>query len=182
FTGLLRSFPEWRGYALLAAVLTLSLGLLVLGRMPKVRQTGYLVMGGLIALVSTGLLVLIDATAFEYIDPTNIIAIIAMSPLVLLACAIILTEGVELAASLWREDRRYVAAAIPEVTSRVSIHVPIYNEPPQMVIETLNALARLDYDDYEVIILDNNTPDPETWRPVEAHCRTLGPRFRFFHF
>ncbi|HXR94546.1 MAG TPA: glycosyltransferase family 2 protein, partial [Rhizomicrobium sp.] len=37
-------------------------------------------------------------------------------------------------------------------------------------------------DDYEVIILDNNTPDPETWRPVEAHCRTLGPRFRFFHF
>jgi len=182
FTGLLRSFPEWRGYALLAAVLTLSLGLLVLGRMPKVRQTGYLVMGGLIALVSTGLLVLIDATAFEYIDPTNIIAIIAMSPLVLLACAIILTEGVELAASLWREDRRYVAAAIPEVTSRVSIHVPIYNEPPQMVIETLNALARLGYDDYEVIILDNNTPDPETWRPVEAHCRTLGPRFRFFHF
>ena len=29
-----------------------------------------------------------------------------------------------------------------------------------MVIETLNALSRLDYDDYEVILLDNNTPDP----------------------
>ncbi|HWF64968.1 MAG TPA: glycosyltransferase, partial [Rhizomicrobium sp.] len=182
FTGLLRSFPEWRGYALLAAVLTLSLGLLVLGRMPKVRQTGYLVMGGLIALVSTGLLVLIDATALEYIDPTNIIAIIAMSPLVLLACAIILTEGVELAASLWREDRRYVPATIPETSARVSIHLPTYNEPPQMVIETLNALARLDYDDYEVIVLDNNTPDPDAWRPVEAHCKALGPRFRFFHF
>ena len=51
-----------------------------------------------------------------------------------------------------------------------------------MVIETLNALARLDYDNYEVIVLDNNTPDPEIWRPVEAHCTTLGPRFRFFHF
>ena len=51
-----------------------------------------------------------------------------------------------------------------------------------MVIETLNALARLDYDNFEVIVLDNNTPDPEVWRPVEAHCRTLGPRFRFFHF
>src|SRR6201995_2391193 len=72
FTGMLRSFPEWRGYALLAAVLTLALGLLVLGRMPRVRQTGYLVMGGLVALVSTGLLVLIDATALIYIDPTDI--------------------------------------------------------------------------------------------------------------
>jgi exo-beta-1,3-glucanase (GH17 family)/cellulose synthase/poly-beta-1,6-N-acetylglucosamine synthase-like glycosyltransferase len=182
FTGLLRSFPEWRGYALLAAVLSLSLGLLILGRMPKVRQTGYLVMGGLIALVSTGLLALIDATALEYIDPTNIIAIIAMSPLVLLACAIILTEGIELAASLWRVDRRTVRAAISETSQRISIHVPTYNEPPQMVIETLDALARLDYEDYDVILLDNNTPHPEAWRPVEAHCKMLGPRFRFFHF
>ncbi len=182
FTGLLRSFPEWRGYALLAAVLSLSLGLLILGRMPKVRQTGYLVMGGLIALVSTGLLALIDATALEYIDPTDIAAMIAMSPLVLLACAIILTEGIELAASLWRVDRRLVPAAIPEKSARVSIHLPTYNEPPQMVIETINALARLDYDNYEVIVLDNNTPDPEVWRPVEAHCKLLGPRFRFFHF
>jgi exo-beta-1,3-glucanase (GH17 family)/cellulose synthase/poly-beta-1,6-N-acetylglucosamine synthase-like glycosyltransferase len=182
FTGLLRSFPEWRGYALLAAVLSLALGLLILGRMPKVRQTGYLVMGGVIALVSTGLLALIDATALIYIDPTDIAAMIAMSPLVLLACAIILTEGIELAASLWRVDRRLVPAAIPEKCPRISVHLPTYNEPPQMVIATIDALTRLDYDDYEVIVLDNNTKDSEVWRPVEAHCRTLGPRFRFFHF
>jgi exo-beta-1,3-glucanase (GH17 family)/cellulose synthase/poly-beta-1,6-N-acetylglucosamine synthase-like glycosyltransferase len=187
FTGLLRTFPEWRGYALVAAVLSLLLGLLILGRMPRVRQTGYLVMGGMVALVSTGLLALIDAAALEYVDPTDIIALVAMSPLVLLACAVILTEGIELAASLWRVDRRVVPMAIPEVAPRVSIHVPTYNEPPAMVIETLNALARLDYDNFEVILLDNNTPDPEVWRPVEAHCRALNavssvPRFRFFHF
>lgn len=187
FTGLLRTFPEWRGYALMASVLSLLLGLLILGRMPRVRQPGYLVMGGMIALVSTGLLVLIDATALEYVDPTDIIAMVAMSPLVLLACAVILTEGVELAASLWREERRTVRLAIPQVAPRVSIHVPAYNEPPDMVIATLNALARLDYDNFEVIVLDNNTPDPAVWRPVEAHCRHLNaacdvPRFRFFHF
>ena len=185
FTGLLRNFPEWRGYALMAAILSLLLGLLVLGRMPRVRQTGYLVMGGMIVLISTGLLALIDATALEYVDPTDIAAMIAMSPLVLLACAVILTEGIEIAASLWRVDRRVTRLAIPQVSPRVSIHLPTYNEPPQMVIETLNALARLDYDNFEVIILDNNTPDPETWRPVEAHCRVLNEasaRFRFFHF
>lgn len=181
FTGMLRTFPEWRGYALVAAVLSLLLGLLVLGRMPRVRQSGYLVMGAMITMVSTGLLMLIDATALEYVDTTDIAAMIAMSPLVILACIVILTEGIEMAASLWRVDRRVVALAIPQVSPRVSVHVPTYNEPPQMVIDTLNALARLDYDNFEVILLDNNTPDPATWQPVEAHCRTLGPNFRFFH-
>ncbi len=42
---MLRSFPEWRVYALGAAFLTFLLGLLILGQMPAVRQTGYLVMG-----------------------------------------------------------------------------------------------------------------------------------------
>jgi cellulose synthase/poly-beta-1,6-N-acetylglucosamine synthase-like glycosyltransferase len=182
FTGLIRTFPEWRGYALMAAVLSLLLGLLVLGRMPRMRQSGYLMMGGMIVLVSTGLLALIDATALEYVDPTDVVAMIAMSPLVLLACAVILTEGIEMAASLWRVERRVVRVGIPEKAPRVSVHVPTYNEPPQMVIETLNALARLDYDNFEVIVLDNNTPAPEVWEPVQAHCRKLGPDFRFFHF
>ncbi len=187
FTGMLRTFPEWRTYALMAAVLSLLLGLLVLGRMPRVRQTGYLMMGGMIVLVSTGLLALIDATALEYVDPTDIAALIAMSPLVLLACAVILTEGIEMAASLWRVERRIVRVSIPETSPRVSIHVPTYNEPPQMVIETLDVLSRLDYDNFEVILLDNNTSDPKVWRPVEAHCRLLNAqspvqRFRFFHF
>jgi cellulose synthase/poly-beta-1,6-N-acetylglucosamine synthase-like glycosyltransferase len=63
----------------------------------------------------------------------------------------------------------------------VSIHVPAYNEPPAMLIETLDALARLDYPDFEVLVIDNNTRDEAGWRPVEAHCATLGARFRFFH-
>ncbi|MDE2163902.1 MAG: glycosyltransferase [Alphaproteobacteria bacterium] len=182
FMGLLRSFPEWRSYTLLAAIFTLLLGLLILGHMPRVRQTGYIVMGGLVALVTTGLLLVIDATTLDYIDPADIAMILAMSPLVFLASAVILTEGVELASSLWRVERRAVRAAIPEASPRVSVHVPCYNEPPAMVIETLDALALLDYDNFEVIALDNNTTDPEVWRPVEAHCATLGPRFRFYHF
>ena len=187
FTGLIRTFPEWRSYALMASIISLLLGLLVLGRMPRVRQTGYLLMGGMVVLVSTGLLALIDATALEYVEPTDIAAMIAMAPLVLLACAVILTESIEMAASLWRVDRRVMKLGIPEKAPRVSIHLPIYNEPPQMVAETLNALARLDYDNFEVIVLDNNTPEPETWRPVEAHCRKLNAEagaqiFRFFHF
>lgn len=64
----------------------------------------------------------------------------------------------------------------------VSIHVPSYNEPPELMINTLRALSELNYDNYEVIVLDNNTPDPAVWQPVKAYCDTLGDKFRFFHF
>jgi exo-beta-1,3-glucanase (GH17 family)/cellulose synthase/poly-beta-1,6-N-acetylglucosamine synthase-like glycosyltransferase len=181
FTGLLRTFPQWRTYALIAAALTLALGLLILGWMPRMRQQGYLMMGGLVAVVSTGLLMLIDASSLEYVEPADLAMIIAMAPLVLLASTVILTEGIELAASLWRVERRAIPVAIPEQSPRVSIHVPCYNEPSAMVIETLDALSRLDYDNFEVIVLDNNTPERETWRPVQARCAELGKRFRFYH-
>jgi cellulose synthase/poly-beta-1,6-N-acetylglucosamine synthase-like glycosyltransferase len=169
-------------YTFLAAIFSLLLGLLILSRMPRVRSTGYLVMGGLVALVTTGILLLIDATTLNYVDPTDIAMILAMSPLVLLASTVILTEGIELAAVLWRVERRLMRVAIPEAAQLVSVHVPCYNEPPAMMIATLDALARLDYENFEVIVLDNNTPDVESWAPVQAHCDALGSRFRFFHF
>jgi cellulose synthase/poly-beta-1,6-N-acetylglucosamine synthase-like glycosyltransferase len=69
----------------------------------------------------------------------------------------------------------------PASTRKVSVHLPAYNEPPDMLIETLDALSRLNYPNYEVIVVDNNTRDEAVWRPVEAHCARLGARFRFFH-
>jgi cellulose synthase/poly-beta-1,6-N-acetylglucosamine synthase-like glycosyltransferase len=63
----------------------------------------------------------------------------------------------------------------------VSIHVPCHNEPPDLVIGTLDALAALDYERFEVLVIDNNTRDPALWRPVQAHCAALGGRFRFLH-
>ncbi|HLY05594.1 MAG TPA: glycosyltransferase [Rhizomicrobium sp.] len=181
FTGMLRAFPAWRTYASGAALLSLLLGLLILGRMPRVRQPGYIVMGALVGFVSTGLLVVLDASTLEYIQPSDLAMTLAMIPLVFLAAAVILTEGVELASSLWRVERRVLDTVVPETPPRVSVHVPCYNEPPAMVIATLNALSRLDYENFEVVVLDNNTPDPETWQPVEAHCAELGDRFRFHH-
>jgi len=68
-----------------------------------------------------------------------------------------------------------------EYTPFVSIHVPTYSEPPEVVMHTLDYLKNLAYQDYEVIVIDNNTTDENLWKPVEAYCQTLGPRFRFFH-
>jgi exo-beta-1,3-glucanase (GH17 family)/cellulose synthase/poly-beta-1,6-N-acetylglucosamine synthase-like glycosyltransferase len=181
FSGMLRTFPAWRSYALGGAILTFLLGLLILSRMPRVSQPGYLVMGALVGTVTTGLLWLLDASTLEYIRPSDIVMTLAMIPLVFVAAAVVLTEGIELASSLWRVERREMRSLRADQAPRVSIHVPCYNEPPAMVMATLDALSRIDYENHEVIVLDNNTPDPDVWRPVEAHCATLGPRFRFFH-
>lgn len=66
-------------------------------------------------------------------------------------------------------------------TPRVCLQVPAYNEPPELLRETLEALSRLDYPNYVVQVVVNNTTDPELWKPVEDDCRRLGPRFRFIH-
>ncbi|MDX9740460.1 MAG: glycosyltransferase [Gammaproteobacteria bacterium] len=78
-----------------------------------------------------------------------------------------------------RWNRRFTPGPVPGYTPKVSLHVPAYNEPPELVIRTLNALAALDYPNFEVIVIDDNTRDPAVWRPVQEHCRRLG--FRFFH-
>jgi cellulose synthase/poly-beta-1,6-N-acetylglucosamine synthase-like glycosyltransferase/exo-beta-1,3-glucanase (GH17 family) len=72
-------------------------------------------------------------------------------------------------------------AVLPAALPMVSIHVPAYNEPPDMLKLTLDSIAQLDYPHFECIVVINNTPDPALWRPVEEHCRTLGERFRFVY-
>ena len=85
--------------------------------------------------------------------------------------------------AVWRRPHRPLSDA-GAGRPKVSIHLPCYAEPPEVVIATIDRLARLDYPDFEVMVCDNNTPDEALWRPVEAHCRAIDPagdRFRFFH-
>jgi glycosyltransferase involved in cell wall biosynthesis len=96
-----------------------------------------------------------------------------------LACAYLWEICDALGTERWR---RRVTAAV-ELPGReadlpfVSLHVPAHNEPPDMVIETLTALVRLDYPRYEVILIDDNTDDESLWRPVEEWCARHGVIF-----
>src|SRR6266496_811804 len=64
---------------------------------------------------------------------------------------------------------------------KVSIHIPAYFEPVEMLKQTLDAVSRLDYPNFECVVIINNTPDPEFWQPIQDHCRTLGERFKFIN-
>ncbi len=62
----------------------------------------------------------------------------------------------------------------------VSLQVPAYNEPPDMLIETIRSLEAIDYPHLEILVVDNNTTDPDLWMPVEEYCRDR-PRVKFIH-
>jgi cellulose synthase/poly-beta-1,6-N-acetylglucosamine synthase-like glycosyltransferase len=71
------------------------------------------------------------------------------------------------------------AARLAEEDSRafVSLHVPAHNEPPEMVIATLTSLLQIDYPNYEIVAIDDNTDDEALWRPVEQWCAANGVKF-----
>ena len=70
--------------------------------------------------------------------------------------------------------------ADPTFQPFVSIHVPAYNEPPEILIATIKSLEAQDYPNFEIVVLDNNTKDPAIWLPVEEYCRNR-PRVTFVH-
>ncbi|TXI44804.1 glycosyltransferase [Methylophilus sp.] len=63
----------------------------------------------------------------------------------------------------------------------VSIHLACYNEPPEMVIATIDSLRKLNYSRYEVIVVDNNTKDEAKWKPLETYMATMPDHFHFYH-
>ena len=115
------------------------------------------------------------------------LGLILLVPLVLIAMARI----EEIAAiAFGRKPRRLISkgeamapATIGEAVAfpKVSIHVPAYFEPPEMLKQTLDAVSRLDYPNFECVVIINNTPDPNFWQPIQDHCRALGERFKFIN-
>jgi len=106
-------------------------------------------------------------------------------PAQIILLVVVLIGGYELTQLTWArtQRRRFTPETSPQPTRfpKVSLHLPCYNEPPEMVKETLDSLAALDYPNFEVLVMDNNTRDPEVWKPVAAYCAELGERFHFYH-
>ncbi len=115
------------------------------------------------------------------------LGLVLLVPLVLIAMARI--EEIA-AVAFGKKPRRLIVKGEPTVPAtiggsvsfpKVSIHIPAYFEPPDMLKATLDAVARLDYPNFECVVIINNTPDPAFWQPIQDHCRALGERFKFIN-
>ncbi len=176
--------PGWRGLVAITIGLTVLL-LAVLFR----DSSGLMARGrGFLAFVAYTITTVAVWMTYEYsrqyLTPVTVIVGITMMFAALGVIVVLLAEAHELAEAAWMRPWRNVSRppGMPdEQLPMVSIHVPTYNEPSEMLVKTLDALAALRYPRFEVLVIDNNTKDATVWEPVRAHCEQLGARFRFFH-
>ncbi len=63
----------------------------------------------------------------------------------------------------------------------VSIHMPCANEPPEQVIESIRSICKLDYKNFEILVIINNTFEESMWMPVEKFCQGLETHVRFIN-
>jgi exo-beta-1,3-glucanase (GH17 family)/cellulose synthase/poly-beta-1,6-N-acetylglucosamine synthase-like glycosyltransferase len=184
-TGPVTEHPNWLGWALGATLGATLLAGLLLSRRPDIRFPGKLLVAGLAQGFASVFALALIAMAGKYLSPFAAGVWSALAAGQLLLLFLLMADSFELAETVFGVEKRrhplIVPAAPGTVLPKVSIHLPICNEPPEMVRLTLDALARLDYADYEVLVIDNNTMDPALWEPVADHCARLGPKFRFFH-
>ena len=187
FTAPIVGIPEWRGLAAIAVVLAVLMLAVFSVDNRKLANVGR----GFLAIVAYATATAVVWVLYEYSQQYMTVTTVIVGILLMVGTtgvlAVLLAEAHEWAEAQWATSWRRLlrGPAAPDAGAqplpRVSVHVPCYNEPPAMVIETLEALAAVDYLDYEVLVIDNNTADEAVWRPVEARCAELGPRFRFFH-
>jgi cellulose synthase/poly-beta-1,6-N-acetylglucosamine synthase-like glycosyltransferase len=100
------------------------------------------------------------------------------------AIGLILASAFEMVDALCSRSLPATIPATPDRWPMVCIQVPTYNEPPELVIETIRSLAGLDYPALRIQVIDNNTTDHRLWQPVEAECRAQaasGTSISFVH-
>jgi exo-beta-1,3-glucanase (GH17 family)/cellulose synthase/poly-beta-1,6-N-acetylglucosamine synthase-like glycosyltransferase len=178
------AIPNWRILASISVTIAGVILALLLIDSQMLRRRGRHFLALMAYLAATASVWIVYDYIHQYLTVTTVLVGVMMLVSMVGVILILMTEAHEWAETLWVTGRRraFKPLLLPDAALPwVSIHVPAYNEPPEMLIETLEALARLDYPRYEVVVVDNNTKDPAIWQPVAQHCALLGPRFRFFH-
>src|SRR5579863_2087010 len=176
--------PRWPLLAATSVGLAALMLMLLYGRSHTLRKRGRSFLAVIVYAATTTLVWVVYDYTQQYLTVTNV----AVGTLLFLGMIgvilVLLAEAHEWAEAHWVTMRRRAFEPLSAADADlplVSVHVPAYNEPPEMVMESLDALARLDYPRFEVLVIDNNTADEAVWKPVEAHCARLGAHFRFFH-
>jgi exo-beta-1,3-glucanase (GH17 family)/cellulose synthase/poly-beta-1,6-N-acetylglucosamine synthase-like glycosyltransferase len=184
-SGPIESLPQWPLLAGLSVAFGLPLLLVFFARWRDLKPAGEFFFAGLIQLC-VGVTVWTlwrGITSYQTMGMSIAFAVLFLC--LFGTVLMVLMQALELTEVVWLRNWRRVFLPAPAQGQRrwpkVSLHLPICNEPPHMVKLSLDALAELDYPNFEVLVIDNNTKEEATWRPVEAYCRQLGERFRFFH-
>ena len=199
--GRARASPPWiRIAAVLVALLTggflivaglgsgafvaVAVGALIL-RLPRYwHVTGLVFFSSLLVAFGTYAAYLVRATFLLGAEPLGVVLGTVLLVFELVAMLLLVTSAFEMVDALAARPPALPQASEPARWPLVCLQVPAYNEPPELVIETLHSLVALDYPALRVQVIDNNTTEEALWRPVELECqrlRSAGHKVEFVH-
>jgi exo-beta-1,3-glucanase (GH17 family)/cellulose synthase/poly-beta-1,6-N-acetylglucosamine synthase-like glycosyltransferase len=185
FSGPIEKDPYWRLKATVSSLLGFALLMLCLTRISGMRVVAQISFAIACQLIMTGAVVLVTQPLTAYLRGTDWVALVVFVPTLVVMILILLAHAFEFSELFWRGSLRRtfkpLEARGTEDEPFVSIHLACCNEPPDMVIATIASLTRLNYRQFEVIVVDNNTSDPRLWKPVAAYVASLPEHFRFIH-
>ncbi len=146
---------------------------------------GRLSMAVLLQACITTLVVAWNLPGDYYYTLRDIVVLIGLIIGMMLTSAVLMIYGVEFSEVMfkarWRRNYQPATPLPADQELFVSVHLACYNEPPEMVIATIDSLVNLQYTNFEVIVVDNNTKDEAKWKPIEEYMAKLPSNFRFFH-
>ncbi|MGA9332942.1 MAG: glycosyltransferase [Rudaea sp.] len=184
-TGTVIEDPLWPWKAVISCLIALLPMFWFARHFMRFKATGLVFFCVLIQLSASLLVWLATLPYAFYLDPVDWTMLAILAPAQFAIVLIALINGFEFTEVLWRKRwMREFTLLTPTPGDQqpfVSIHLACCNEPPEMVNLTLDSLAALDYENFEVLVIDNNTRRDDVWKPVQERCESLGSRFRFFH-
>ena len=170
--------------ALLALLLGIAFCLPMLRLGPMTASQG-LVLGAAANGVGAWIAIVVDYWATHYVTGGNFVTLVISLALLGPLVVVLLYRVEELSAIAFGRNPTRLVDVRPRSASgrhpKVSIHIPAYREPPEMLKQTLDAVSRLEWPNLECIVVLNNTPDPAMVEPIRAHCEALGSRFKFLN-
>ncbi len=178
-------FKEWPFQAAAAALIAILPIIWFLGKWKELRLPGKIFFAVLVQFAATLVIWTMSTPVVRDVAPATELMIGVLLPAQLLLLVVVLINGIELTELTWAGRMKRGFKPLPPGSGKrfpkVSIHLPCYNEPPEMVKLTIDSLMAMDYPNFEIIVLDNNTKKEEVWKPVEAYCATLGDKVKFYH-
>ena len=129
--------------------------------------------GGLVASTGVYLIYLVRATYLLGVTPESVVLGAVLLALELCATALILASAFEMVDAICSPSAVPPLPAAPDRWPVVCLQVATYNEPPELVVDTIRSLIAIDYPALRIQVIDNNTTEEARWRPLEEECARL---------
>ena len=138
---------------------------------PRMRLAGRVAFAAAAQAVISLAVVLLSIPLSHYLTAVDGVGLVVIVAALAFIVATVLAQAFEFADRFWPGRTAGTAQApgdMPTATPFVSIHLACANEPPAMVMASVDALLALDWPAFEVIVVDNNTTDAQARAALAA--------------